>query len=507
MRRRSEVGQQRVKPPSEGRKKPAPQQGALRIPHDPINEQVVIAAAIADKRVADKLLPMLLPDVFHGRGHADAWEALREIQRRGLSYDPATVAQLSNGDVDTEYLEQLVRDRPAAPPNLSYHVECLLWDHTRIEAVQGPLALLLELVRDPVADPERVRAMAGQLRDAFSGHGTSRYLRSSRQLVREQSRVLTQRREGHAVWPYGIDALDLYGEEEDHEDAGMPRMIPGAAPGKVTLATGVSGSGKTTIVASMAVAFANMGRRVCYAAWEQGEGMTLELCATLSLGLDRTHIMTGRFDAQTQQSLEDEMDRLGEYLKFFRLPFGRTRGEKNANDRALDLVQAVIADSNADAFIADLMRRAFKETNPDDEEQALFRLQAMAEEQRVHHLWLHQQRFKDVETRPDKRPTREGIKGSGAWVEVPDTILGFYRPHLHKNVPDDKLEVLVLKQRYGKWPQAVEFDWDPRLGTISSGRSIDYQRPGEQDELDGFMSEAVANPNKPKFGRGRGRRS
>ncbi len=49
---------------------------------------------------------------------------------------------------------------------------------------------------------------------------------------------------------------------------------------------------------------------------------------------------------------------------------------------------------------------------------------------------------------------------------------------------DDKLEGILLKQRYGKWPAAVEFDWDPDLGSIRGGRTIEYDRPGEVNEID-----------------------
>ena len=77
----------------------------------------------------------------------------------------------------------------------------------------------------------------------------------------------------------------------------------------------------------------------------------------------------------------------------------------------------------------------------------LIRQQAMLNEMGVHGILAQQQRLKDIELRPDKRPTREGIKGSGAWTEVPDNIIGVHRPALWKPVPDNVLEVDILKQR------------------------------------------------------------
>jgi hypothetical protein len=81
---------------------------------------------------------------------------------------------------------------------------------------------------------------------------------------------------------------------------------------------------------------------------------------------------------------------------------------------------------------------------------------------------------------------------------VADTIIGWYRPSLAKNVPDDTIQAIILKQRYGHWPLAVEFDWDPQFGSIDNGRSIEYDRPGKVgEEMDGFLGES--------FSRGHGR--
>src|SRR5262249_23574089 len=119
----------------------------------------------------------------------------------------------------------------------------------------------------------------------------------------------------------------------------------------------------------------------------------------------------------------------------------------------------------------------------------LWRQLAIAKATRTHHVLVHHLRGKDVEQRQDKRPTREAIKGSGAWVDVPDTIIGVHRPALWKSGPDDKLEPVVLKQRYGKWPLAVEFDHDPATGIISGGRTIEYEQPGERGPMDSFLDE------------------
>jgi DnaB-like helicase C terminal domain len=129
--------------------------------------------------------------------------------------------------------------------------------------------------------------------------------------------------------------------------------------------------------------------------------------------------------------------------------------------------------------------------DPDEEECALYRMQAIAQDANVHAMLIHQQRLKDIEGRTDVRPTREGLKGSGAWVEMPDTIIGTHRPALWKAVDDVTVELLVLKQRHGVWPLAVECDWSPETGLICNGRTVEYARPGQTTEVDSFLNEAA----------------
>src|SRR5262249_12110142 len=92
---------------------------------DVVNEQLVIAAVCVDSGAADERLWRAGKVLFFARPRRGVWEVLPELYRRGLAYDPATVSQLSGGEVDVAYLEALVKERPARPPNLYHHVENL----------------------------------------------------------------------------------------------------------------------------------------------------------------------------------------------------------------------------------------------------------------------------------------------------------------------------------------------------------------------------------------------
>ncbi len=514
MKRRAGLGREREetpeRPPSKTKEKPA--RGAelekLKIPMpDVVNEVVILAAALVDHDARKRLVKAVHPDGFFGQGHPEAWAVVCELEARGLGYDPATVQQLAAGKVDTDYLDTLIAQRPAAPPNLLHHVDVMRWDHARIEGIRGPVAGFLEALRDPAADPERVKTLARQVGGAFEHTGGLRYLRDPAALAASQIAEIRKRRQGLACFDYGIEGFDRY---EDGPNEGAWRMIPGTKPGQVTAITGVSGSGKTTFTARVGLAQERTRRRVLYGAWEQGSGNTLELLAGMNLGFSRTRLTTGQISDLEEAQLEEEMLRLGEFIRFFELPFDRSKAEKRTNAKALDTVQEYVEAwaRGGGVVILDLFRRTLAETDPDDEERALYRLQAMAQETDAHFLLAHQQRLKDLEQREDKQPTREGLKGSGAWVEMPDTIIGVHREFLFKAVPDNVLRLCVLKQRHGVWPLTVDCDWDADLGLISGGRTVENARAGAASVVDEFLDAAPAKGRaggRDGAGRGKGR--
>lgn len=485
----------------------------LKVPMpDQVNELVILAAALVDHEARRRLTSTIPPDSFFAPGHPEAWRVVVELERRGLAYDPATVRQLSGGKVDAAYLDGLVRDRPAAPPNLQHHVDQLRWDRARVEGIRGPVQGFLDALRDPLAEPEKVRAFARQVAGAFDGFGSQKYLRDPSALVRSAVAKLEAKLSGEPCSGYGIPGIDMYGPEDP--EPGMWRVIPGCAPEQMTVITGIPGSAKTTIVSEIALAQANKGRKVLFGAWEQGSEATLTLVASQSLGYSRTALQTGRFGQEHVQVLRAEMERLGEYIRFVELPFGRKRGEKQVNDRSLDLMHEMISVSGCQVAIFDLFRRALGSFDPDDEEAALYRQQAIAQETGAHCILLHQLN-KEALGRGDPRPTLNSLKGSAAWYEVPDTLLGIYRPFLHKDVPDTSMQIIFLKQRHGIAPLAVEFDWDGDQGWASNGRSVVYERAGQQgmgaDGIDLFLqggasSGAGGGGNGGGKGKGRGKR-
>jgi hypothetical protein len=483
-------------------------------PNDPINEQVILAAMIVDEDVRKRIAKSFPPEAFYAEQHRMIFSGLLELNRRKLAYDPSTLARIVP-EVDIRILESLSASRPKLPKNLDFHVETLEHDYRRARVTSGPLATLIEAIQNPKESPERLRAFARAVGDSFEDNtGTGRYLRDPAEVVRQAMTLLRKRVEGEAYYPYGIDGLDYY------ED-GRRRIRPGASPGTISMITALSGSGKSTLTghAILGSARQNLGedaikRKVLVGAWEEEAPVTIELLATLQLGLSRSRILDGRSNRLREDSateyeplshedlvmIEECMHGISKHVRFFDNPFqrGRAKGAKEStNDSHLDIIQEHIEDSGCDIFFADLFARCLVDDSPSAERSVLFRLLSITQEQQVHTVIVHQQRAKDIETRMDKRPTREGIIGSGAWLDVCNTVMAPHLPAKWKRVPDDTMEVYILKQRNGPWPIAIEFDWEPDRGQISNGRSMTVEAKGETDEL-GATGMAPARRGKRK---------
>lgn len=455
--------------------------------------------AVMEEDTRRRLVRKVRPDHFLVRENREAWTAIEEVTRSGLEMEFGTIERLASTEV-AQYVRGLVEVYADANKNVDWHVANLMWDAARSRAASGPLPAFLEALRDTRADPGRVQGLARALASSFDGYADRRFMREGNELVRSQMLEIEKRVSGQAAFPYGIRGLDFF----DIGDPPRKRMIPGAAPGKTTVITGMSGSGKSTMTARIALGIAGFDlggdgsfimrsdfRKILYGAWEMDSGITMELLACISLGWSRSDLMEGVGYPATQEGREQLQERMGvisKRIQFFDNPFWKDRKGKLSNEANLDVVAGYIADSGCDVFIADLWKRCLVDDQPSAEENALIRQQAMLEDLKVHGILIQQQRLKDMEQRPDKRPTREGIKGSGAWVEVADTLIAPHRPALWKKIDDDKLEVFILKQRYGKWPCGIEFDWVADTGQISGGRSIEYDRPGEGNDIDATAS-------------------
>lgn len=456
--------------------------GALRVPHDTVNEQILIAAACRlDRDRRRELLRDASADHFFGKGHKEFWAALRELDARGLEFALDTVRQLGGEKVDAAHFESILAARVDVPPNLRHHVDTLRWDAARIEAAQGSLADLMDQFRDPLTEPSVLAQTARRLAEEVAAASPQNGSHDPNALIAANRAAYEARRMVEPIWPYGIEGFE-------REPDGRWRVKPGMKPGKTTVITALSGHGKSILAKAIALGQTKIGegRRGLFGAFEDEAGEVLEDLAGMSLGFERDEIDEGRLSPEDVARFFAEQERIAGFVRFMRRP---PREGKKARTTIAGRIEWCFSEAvrvGASYLTLDLLARLFDTAKADEEQRGWEVFQRCAEESGVHGVATHQQRAGDVEQRSDKRPTREGLKGSKGVLEVADTLIGVYRPALVQTVDDKTLEVIVLKQRRGRWPFCVRFDFDPKRWLITKGREVAYLRPGE-DGLDDIV--------------------
>lgn len=451
----------------------------VTIEHDVTNEMIVVAAALVDEDIRNRFVPKESSDRFLDEDHALIWTGMQRILRRKSGFDIQQLHKEVAGKVRVAYLKQLMDTYPTPPVSMSRHIAALHWDSTRARATNDSVPDFLRALKDNTESPATVRALAERVARSLEVASDKSFMKDPGILARQQ-RVDMSKRAAIACYEYGIPALDYFPD-------GTHRCIPGAAPGKITNITAVSGAGKSVLAAYIALQQARLGRRVLFGAWEMGPGDTLEAMANISfqtkpgatrmLG-SRYASSTGALDETALDSFEERMRKIGEYVRFFDPPFENEPWRKYTNEESLAELHRMVVDSGCEVIVYDLFERCLADGSPGPERRALFGLQQIHKVTETHGIMCTQQKLKEVEKRPDKRPSRDTILGTQAWVDVSDTIIGVHRPALWKPIPDDVAELLILKQRFGKWPLAVQFDWDGDRMSYENGIDVDFEHAG-----------------------------
>jgi replicative DNA helicase len=485
----------------------APQkEDSVTVSVDTINEQIVIAAALVSEDIRRQYVLKESADKFADGDHALVWDAIRSVVSKGNGFDLQQLHALVSGKVDLDYLRKLVERYPVPPVNMQQHISQLRWDHARKAAAEDSVPDFLRALKDPTSSPIQVQQSADRVARSLDVKLDRQFMANPKLIARKQSEAIRQRREGIACYPYGIDAIDFFPD-------GRERLIPGAAPGKITLITGASGAGKSVVGGMIALQQARLGRRVLMGAWEMGLGDTLEMLTIMSYNMpfpggkmpakttfsgSRHAVSTGAIGLDELKAFSERMEQIAEWVRFFDPPFHNDPGKQYTNEESLSEIHRMVADSGCEVVIYDLWERCIPDGSPGPERRALFTQQQIHKRTNTHGILLCQQKIKEIERRSDKRPGRETILGSSAWVDIADTIIGVYRPAHAKNIPDDTMETLILKQRYGRWPMAIQHTWDGDRMTLMDGRDVDFEFTASVDGMRGDVRDQFGGIDRAK---------
>lgn len=440
--------------------------------YDAANELLVLGAAKADAEIRRKLVHVLSPDEFLVPGHGIMWKSLRVASDSNLEASPETMRRLildEGGDEEAAaYFAEL---EVAVPENLDWHISTMAWDATRARTLKGPVPELLRVLKDPKATPGDVTSSARAVGRALEGGGR-RYMRRPEELYRNYRAEIAARRAHRNVFPLGATPFDK-------------NLTEGFMPGRTTVTAGLPGAGKSTVWVAFAILLAKLGRRVLYGAWEMDPESLLDVGCAHMTGIPLTRIVQGELADHEAARVNKAARWIASRIIFMDNAFFHRegKGKRPTNDRNLDILEGYLAESGANVVIYDLWVRMLPWRKPDDVEGALYRIQQIHREYGIHGVILHQLLVKDVEKRADKRPTRESIKGSGAFTEVPDLVIGIYRAAQFKAVEDNTVETICLKQRKGRANWAVRWKWDGATCYVGDAEEIPYD-PGLENSAE-----------------------
>ncbi len=463
-------------PPTSSGNSPAPIRRE-EFTYDTINERVLIGAAVA-MQTAERavLVRSVAPDELLLPEHVIIWRALRVMVDQGLEYNPTVMRRLvqdEGGRVESEYLSEL-ETTAEVPSNLEWHLKTLRWDSTRASVLQNVLPDLIRALKDPKAEPAKAVSMAQALIRSLDDRGFGKeYIRRKDELARSYKAEIAARVAVGNFYPFGFQAMDL-------------RLSEGAMPKRTALVAGVSGSGKSTWTASLALALADVerGRRVLYGCWEMPSESMLDVMVASMTRIPLEKIIQGRLSTEEKARVDKATDRICSRITFMDNPFFEKRkGRKRSNEENQDLLESYIAKSNCDVVIMDLWERMLVDLKPDAVTEALARQQQMHKDYNVYGVICHQINLKDVGARSNKRPTPDVLKGVGMYYEMPDQVFAIYREAMYKAVPDESLECICMKQRKGRGLWAVRFKWNGEFALVSGGEEISYD-PGLESSTD-----------------------
>jgi len=420
---------------------------------------------LKSKKHRSRLVKELSAREFYVSEHKQLFSGMTEMERARLDYTPPTLMTFmpDTNWGGTDYLEKL--ESLGQDKNIEHHINAMRWDIARVEAFEIHIPELITDLKDPRASADEVIQTSKRLYEHLKASQSESAVISGESLRVRHSASIIARRVGVTFRSSGYMPIDQ-------------KLVSGFAPGKLSVITGAPSSGKTTLALNMAKRQARKWR-VGYLAWESGieDALDIVCSSQLKIPLEKMAKLAHMLTDEEQEQIDNYITEItgDENLSFLKPPPRKLyKGNPfEVNDRVLDWIESELEKWDVDIVFWDLFEKKLPARKPEQISNAIDRVQEMIAPDRLnlHMCLMVQLLLKEVEKRKDKRPTRDALKGTAAYVEAPDLILGAYRPAIYEYGLDDNIiEVSCLKQRKGPFPWRIIHRWNGTYGRITGGR-------------------------------------
>lgn len=399
------------------------------------NERAIVVAALRDSELRRMAIGSVCPEDFLGERFRVIFRAIRESHRKGWEPDADAIAVHSAGEDygGLDYLHRLFQ--LDTPKNLEFHLRQLKRDAARYKVRKSDLPELDRMLSDKTISHAECMQRLSEI------HASLRV-------------GMGQITSASETWSHDLD-LRCSGEvrfqscgysEIDRE------LIDGYSRGQVSVVAARTGNGKTTVVADTVRRLLSQDQkpRICVLPLEIGPVRFMDKIITsatmmpaIKLRKEAENLTLKERDElkQVAKKMAGQDDRLVVLDNpFFSL--------KDWNNRtAINKLEGIAAEGDFDIIVMDLFQRCLTDLRPAEIEQALVRVQQLAQQYQTHFCLVHQI-SRRAEERKGKRPELGDLKGSGGYEEIPDLIVLLHRPKTYKQFRrKDELELHIAKQR------------------------------------------------------------
>lgn len=434
-------------------------------PQDAELEEVVLGACLLESKAITLVADILRPEVFYNEVNREIYSALQSMYRAGKAIDIITAKEelARRGKLEFvggAYTIVRVSSRVVSSAHLEYHARILKQKYIRREAILG-FHKLLALAADESTDIDDTLADTHALLDRLEKEcGNAEHLRSMVQLMEDTVRQIEIRiasnKNGVTGIPTGFADLDT--------------LTCGWQNGDEIVFAARPSVGKTAVALHMARAAALAGYHIAvYSLEMQGERLGDRWLLAAAPRVNPAHLRSGQLTPDEVQQIHEAS------IELSRLPIHIDDNPSVSMDYVRSSAKLLHSKGQCDAVIIDYLQLCDMKSDQNNRNreqevaQASRKAKMVAKELNIPVILLSQLN-RNVEGRPDNRPSLSDLRESGAIEQDADLVLMLSRPALSgretdrkSSYPTEGLGVIdVVKHRNGTTKE-LYFRHDPSM--------------------------------------------